>query len=159
MILSSRGWGEGQERIGHVLRLLPQVDKDGRLAKVLVEVKDPLSLQPEHAGQQRLLANSFIQGKIQGLMIEDVVRVPRAYVRNGHQVWIMNDEDRLTKSDIEVVYRARDHFYVRKGVKAGDRIINSSLTMPVANMQLRTAKPKPSTQPAATQQGKIEVNQ
>jgi RND family efflux transporter MFP subunit len=91
------------ERTGEVIRLLGDLDPLGRMARVLVEIKDPLGLdskaktavgegQPEASPGLPLLIGAFVQVEIDGREIDGVVEVPREALRNGDTVYVIANE-------------------------------------------------------------------
>ena len=91
------------ERTGEVIRLLGDLDPLGRMARVLVEIKDPLGLETAARtavgeGQQEarpglpLLIGAFVQVEIDGREVDGVVEVPREALRNGDTVYVIANE-------------------------------------------------------------------
>ncbi len=91
------------ERTGEVIRLLGDLDPLGRMARVLVEIKDPLGLevsaktvvgegQPAAARGLPLLIGAFVKVEIDGRELDGVVEVPREALRNGDTVYVVANE-------------------------------------------------------------------
>lgn len=129
-------WQQGQYRQGRVLRLMGQLEEAGRMAKLLVSVTDPLGLQGETTGPS-LLIDSFVRAQIEGHPIPDVVVLPRAFLRDGGNVWVMNDDNQLEIRPVEIVFRGREAVYVSQGLSDGGRVVSSDLAAPVDGMPLR----------------------
>ena len=129
-------WQQGQYRQGRVLRLMGQLEEAGRMAKLLVSVPDPLGLQGETTGPS-LLIDSFVRAQIEGHPIPDVVVLPRAFLRDGGNVWVMNDDNQLEIRPVEIVFRGREAVYVSQGLSDGGRVVSSDLAAPVDGMPLR----------------------
>ena len=49
-VYDSAAWGDGVFRQGRVVRLEADLEEQGRMARLLVRVEDPLSLQPDNTG-------------------------------------------------------------------------------------------------------------
>ncbi|MFI4897671.1 MAG: efflux RND transporter periplasmic adaptor subunit [Phycisphaerales bacterium JB059] len=130
-------WGPDRSREGRVLRLLPDVDSGGRMARVLVSVPDPKAHAPENAGLPQLLVNDYLTATIEGRSVEGVIELPRTLVREGETVWVMNDRDELEIRPIQMAYRGREHVLVSSGLASGERVVTSDLAAPVAGMPLR----------------------
>lgn len=136
-------WGVGGERIGRVIRIMPTVDAAGRMARVLCEIEDPLSLRPREAGsgnvEPTVLVGSYLSARIEGIQTPQAVVIPRAWVREGDQVWVLTDGGELSVREIESVYRGPDHLLVSSGVEPGERVVTTDLATPVDGMELRLA--------------------
>ncbi len=124
-------------RQGRVLRLTGEVDEAGQMAQVLVEVDDPLNLKGG-AGESKLplLLGSFVEVRIQGAELQNVVKVPREAVRGGGSAWVYVD-GKLEIRELEVAWREPDVVLVRGGLKAGEQLITSRLATPVHGMDVR----------------------
>ncbi|HUH03772.1 MAG TPA: efflux RND transporter periplasmic adaptor subunit, partial [Kofleriaceae bacterium] len=87
--------GERVERKGRVIRLMTDVDPLGRMARVLVEIDDPLGLRDRRAGDETtpprpsipFLVGAFVQVDIHGRTVGDVVEIPRQALRDGDSVY------------------------------------------------------------------------
>ena len=136
-LTSPVAWGEGQSRDGLVIRILPHVDSGGRMARVLVSIKDPLSTTAEHAGDPILLVNDYMSANIIGRTVEDVIALPRSLVREGDTVWVMNEQNELDIRPIKAVYRGRSHVLISGGLQSGERVVTTDIAAPVQGMPLR----------------------
>lgn len=120
-------WPEGQNRRGRLHRLVGELEGDTRMARVLVTVHDPLALDEGSAGLQPLVIGSFVQCQLEGVMIENVVRIGREHVRKDETAWVMKD-GRLEIRQLEIVFQDADHSYVREGLQDGDQVVTTSLS-------------------------------
>lgn len=132
-------WPEGVYREGRVLRLIPQLEEQARLAQILVEVRDPLALLPEHEGLPRLLINDYVEAFIEGRILKQTVALERSLLHGGDRVWLF-ENGKLTIRSVDVVFRNRERVFVRQNLKAGDRLVSTELSSPVAGMALRVDK-------------------
>ncbi len=48
-------------KIGKVIRLLPDLSKEGRMARLLIEVNDPLDLKAKNEKQPMLLIGEYVR--------------------------------------------------------------------------------------------------
>jgi RND family efflux transporter MFP subunit len=140
-------WPRGAFREGRVVRFTNSVNAQSRMASLLVEVRDPLALQPENKALPKLLLNGYVRVDIQGRTMPNTVAIKREHLHNGNEVWIKNEEDRLDIRELEIAWRGRDVVYVERGVVAGERIITTSLSTPVENMLLRVRETIQQTEP------------
>jgi len=152
-IFNEYGWGPGVARAGHVARLAADLEPEGRMAKLLITVKDPLGLESPGVNPPVMLIGMYVRVEIQGNELEGIFSVPRTALRDGRKVWIMGPKDTLEIRKVEIVWRGRDRVLIGNGLRAGDRMITSDLATPVEGTPLRTeAAPggasEPSTMPA-----------
>jgi len=131
----------GQEvvRQGRVLRLLPDLDASGGMARILVSIDDPFALdrEGEDAPKVPLLLGSFVTVDIDVPAISDVVEVPRLAVRDGGKAFVMNDDDQLEIRELQIVWGREESVLVRDGLADGERVIISRVPTPVNGMALR----------------------
>lgn len=123
---------------GRLVRLLGDLDPVGRMARVLVEIDDPLGLNSKkNPAGIPLMLGAYVRVEIEGRRAEEVFRVPRTAIREGDQVWIANEEDRLEVRPVEVFWRSKDTVLIRNGLHEGDRVVANSIPLPIPNMKLR----------------------
>lgn len=147
-ITDEAAWGEGVTRTGRVVRVLPEIDAQSRMARVLVEVADPLGIGDASGGTPALLVGSYVRARMQGPVIEGVVRLPRSVVRDGDIVRVMNDRDELELRRVGVVFKEPDHVLVGEGLAEGERVVTTNLTTAVEGMALRVAGQAPRGTPS-----------
>ena len=130
------GKGPIVERIGYVLRLKPSIDPAGRMARVVVAVDNPLGIRPDGTTDGLpLLKGAFVNIRIEGRKLNNVVVLPRLALREGNAVWVMNSDSRLEVKPVDVRWRLRDQVLV-SGLTPGERIITSLVPAMVPNMKL-----------------------
>ncbi len=123
---------------GRLIRLLGDLDPVGRMARVLVEIEDPLGLKDKKPPDRLpLMLGAYVKVEIEGRRAEEVFRVPRTAIREGDQVWIANEEDRLEVRPVKVFWRSKDTVLIRNGLREGDRVVTNSIPLPIPNMKLR----------------------
>lgn len=143
-VLQDIGQGDPLVRTGRVIRLLPDLDSAGRMARLLVEVERPFDAGPGLP----LLLGAYVNVEIEGTRVEDVFRLPRAALRDGSVAWLMGGDDRLEIRPVEVLWTEEAEVLVR-GLQAGDRVVTGSIALPMAGMKLRRegAEEKPPDAP------------
>ena len=128
---------DGNVRQGRVIRLLADLSKEGRMARLLVETKDPLDLFVKEGRRPPLLIGEYVRVVIEGASLPDVFRIPRFALRNDNQVWILDKEEKLLISPVETLWRDEEYVFVRDGLEPDNLLITSALAAPVDGMQLR----------------------
>jgi RND family efflux transporter MFP subunit len=131
------------ERHAEVIRQLPDLDPGGAMARLLLNIENPLGQR----GDLPLLLGSFVDVAIAAHPIDDAIRLPRIALRNGRSVYVMNDQDLLEIRDVEIAWTEPDAVLVTSGLGPGDRIVTSRIATPVPNMLLRMAERAPEAAP------------
>jgi hypothetical protein len=119
------------------MKLTGTLDEASRLATILVSVADPLS-QNETTQGPPLILGDYARVVLEGKALEDVVRVPLSWVRDGEIVWV-NENGSLAFRPVEIVYQDRENAYIGKGLSPDDAVVTSDITVPVKGMKIRTA--------------------
>lgn len=131
-------WGTGIFRTGRVLRLAGTLEEQGRLARLLVAVDDPLGLKSGSGQSQRLFTGAYVRVEIEGKKLKQVAALKRSLLRDGDQVWLMDQQNKLEIRPVEVAFRDRNQALISAGLKPGERLVVSDLAAPVAGLPLRT---------------------
>ncbi|MEN8264012.1 MAG: efflux RND transporter periplasmic adaptor subunit [Nitrospirota bacterium] len=129
--------GPSVVRQGHVLRLMGDLDPEGRMARVLVVIDDPLNLQ-EGTGKGRLLLGSYVKVKIDAGYFDNVYSIPRQAMREGDVIWVQDNKDKLQIRNIDVVWRRQDEVLAHAGLQEGDRLILSRMQSPLPGMLVKS---------------------
>lgn len=137
---TTAGPGSEPPLTGRVVRLLGDVDPAGRMARVLVEVADPLRGEAAAADGAEpvspLLVGEFVRVELEGPIREQVAMLPRRALREGDVVWVMNPEDALEVRRVSVAWGTDADVCISAGLAAGDRVVVSPLSAPVPGMPL-----------------------
>jgi len=124
------------ERSAEVIRQLPDLDPGGSMARLLLSIDNPLG----EPGELPLLLGSFVDVAIVAEPIDDAIRLPRTALRNGRNVYVMNDQNLLEIREVQIAWTEPDAVLVTDGLKSNDRIVTSRIATPVPNMLLRSAE-------------------
>ncbi len=120
---------------GHVHRSVGVLDELGRLARVIVRVKDPFST--DRSSRTDLNMGSFVTVVLRGREVRNVIPIPRQALHENDTVWIMNDSDELDIRSVSVTHMNGQEALVAEGLRPGERVVISPLAGPVPGMQLR----------------------
>lgn len=135
-------WGENVFRKGRVIRLRPRVETNGRMAKVLVSVTDPLEIEAEVGKSHPLVLDTYVRVEIKGERIRDVVALKREWVHDGDQVWLMDEAGKLQFRSVEIAWRTRDQLFVDARLQEGEKIVITDIAAPVEGMALTIQLPE-----------------
>ena len=153
-ITNPAAWGEGAWREGRVIRLAGDLEKEGRMARLIVEVDDPFALRPENSDKPVMLMDSYVSVLIEGRPLEQVARIEREYLRDGDRLWIMGAEGTLDIRQVDIVFRSQNEVYVASGVEDGEALVVTDLAAPVEGMPLRRRGGDRSSVQASTETSK-----
>ena len=130
-------------RAGEVVRLLGELDPVGRMARVLVSIKDPLNLETDNATRGLpFLLGAFVTVRFDGAQEMDVTEIPRAALHEGDKVYIYAD-GKLDIRDVSVVWRRENTVLIGAGLNDGDQLVTSRISTPLPGMKLRTPSDSP----------------
>jgi RND family efflux transporter MFP subunit len=130
----------GHERTGRVIRMLGNLETQGRMARILVSVKDPLGLNRSSAGSPPLLIGEYVRVTIQGKRLSGVYRIPIGAFRDNNTVWLVDANGTLEKRDVETLWRDDQFVLIEKNLSPGDRLITSDLATAVDGLPVATEK-------------------
>ena len=130
--------GTAASRPGTVTRLLGDLDEAGRLARVLVEVPDPL----DPAKGQPLLLGSYVRVEIDAGTISKALEIPRFALREADQLWVVGPDKTLVIREPEILWRDEDSVLASHVLEPDELLIVSDLLAPLPGMELA---PQPST--------------
>lgn len=141
----------GATRSGRVLKLLSDLEDKGRMARLIIAVKDPLGLEEPSPSRPALLIGEYVRVAIEGRPIESAYRIPREALRDNTHIWIVNPESKLEIRPVETLWRDTRTVVLQQGLRPGDQVVISDLATPVNGMNLQVEKNESeSVQPAST---------
>ena len=121
---------------GKIVRTEAQIDTASRMVHVIARVENATQEVPLSVGL-------FVKAEIDGLLVEDVVVLPRNALRNGNRVLVVDADNKLYFRDIDPLRLYRDEVLVRGGLEAGERVCISPLQTAVDGMMV-----EPITEPS-----------
>lgn len=127
---------------GKVVRLLGDLTEQGRMAKIIVAVNDPLGRNLVENTRPPLLIGEYVGLKIMGRHLDNVFSVPRTALRDDDTVWLLNDQNKLEIKKVKPEWRDTDHVLLGNSLQPGDRLVVSDLPAPIAGMELRLETPQ-----------------
>jgi multidrug efflux pump subunit AcrA (membrane-fusion protein) len=128
---------------GRVIRLLSDLESEGRMARLLVEVQNPFGHDPGEAPHPPLILGEYVRVDIQGRVLDDVFRIPRTALRDNARIWLANENGTLEIRSVEPLWRDAEYVLLREGFAVGDRLITSDLTAAVDGMAIRLLADSP----------------
>ena len=144
-IMRDLGNGGSVQWTGWVERLLGDVTENGRMARVLVLVPDPLGLKPSNGPRSSLLLGEYVRVEILGPTLPQAIVLPRSSLREEERVWVYNARQELEIRQVEVALRRRDSVLIQAGLADGDRVVTSSLPAALPGMRLQVVEAEPAS--------------
>ena len=140
LIVLEQGYGgKVSSREGSLFKLLPDLDPKSRKARLLVTIKDPFNLEqhgaPERA--EKMLLGSYVKVRINAGKLDNVYVIPRAALREGDRLWLINGEGKLDIREVTVLWRRVDDVLVDAQLAPNERIIVSRIQSPIPGMDIR----------------------
>jgi len=129
----------GFELNGSIIKLLGELGAEGRMARVLVEIKDPLGLNSTEKNRPPLLIGEYVRLEIEGRKLKNVYRLPRTALRDNTRIWLVSKDGKLEIRNVETLWRDAQTVLLTDGIQPGERLIVSDLSKPVNGMQLQVA--------------------
>jgi RND family efflux transporter MFP subunit len=130
-------WGKERFRTGRVVRLLTDLEPEGRMARLLVAIQDPLNLHEQNTQLPRVLLGSYLRAEIQGQELDRLAKVDRRWVHDKDTVWLMNKDNVLEIRPVTIAYRGQHEVFISEGLETGDRLVVTDISAPTEGMPLR----------------------
>ncbi len=139
VVITSPQWS-GDSRQGRLISVSPELNDGSLMAKVIIEIEDPLSQREKNKGKPPVMVNDLLSAEIVGKKVDDAFVVPEALIRNSNQIWVLTRGSTLEIRTLSPIYRDSGKAILLSGLEDGDQLISSSLTTPVNGLPLRTAE-------------------
>ena len=120
----------GAERTGHILRLRGDLEEQGRLARVQISLPAPFEATPAP-----ILLGEYVRLEIEGTRLVNVIRLPRAALRENDTVWTVRNAT-LAIRPTTVVWRDTHTVLISDGLASGDTVVTSELASPIDGMSV-----------------------
>ena len=125
------------KKTAKVVRLLGDLSDEGRMARILIEVNDPLGLEQQKDGPPPLLIGDYVHVQIEGNLLENVYQIPRTALRENAFIWVMNENSNLEIKEVQPVWREVDTVIIDRGIQPGELLVVTDLSAPVEGMPLQ----------------------
>jgi len=129
---------------GRVVRVLGALSERSRMARVVVEVPDPLDLKsPEGRRKLPLLLDSFVEVRIDAGRLDRVVEIPRSALREGNTLWLVDHNDQIQILEADVRWRRAETVLVTHQFMRDQRLVVSDLRAPLPGMAVTPVPVEP----------------
>jgi RND family efflux transporter MFP subunit len=133
--LSTQTSGGLNQWQAQIIRTEGVVDEISRVVFAVAQVLDPYGVLGQ-SHQSELKIGTFVNAEIQGLPVENMVVLPRYVLQADHTVFVVNDQEKLEILPVVVLRAEAKKVYISSGIKAGTRVITTTLDAPVPGTRL-----------------------
>lgn len=112
---------------GHIVRTEAAIDTASRMVHVVARVTNEDQPVP-------LTVGLFVTAEIEGLVADEIVRLPRIALRDDNQVLVVDTENRLRYRAVTPLRLHQDAVYIQAGLAPGERVCISPLQTVVDGM-------------------------
>ena len=131
----SRHSDRHSRRSAAVLEWTGELDPLSKTVQVLVEIEDPLGLNADT--QEPLLLGSLVEVEFEGPQTQNIVRVPRAALREGTQIFAIDDQDRLIIRDANIAWSNRDYVFLTDHNEEFTKVVLGKVQLAVEGAKLK----------------------
>lgn len=123
---------------GHLIRSEGVLDQQSRVIYGVIEVDDPYNQRGQtHAEPLRF--GRFVEVAVDGIEVENVIRLPRYALLADNTVWVVDDEHRLQRRTLNIIRAEAHDVIIDSGLSAGDRVVLTQLSNALPSMKVRIA--------------------
>jgi multidrug efflux pump subunit AcrA (membrane-fusion protein) len=134
---------------GIIVRDEGVINTNNRLLYLVARVVDPYGLntrstslsnnQAEIGSRHKssLRFGSFLQAQIQGPIIEDVSKIPKASLVRDEYVFVVGSDSKLSKKPVSIVGENDQYVYVSSSLKSGDQVLNTRLLQALPGLRVK----------------------
>ena len=135
-IRNRTAWQDGEFRNGRLYKMVGTLEEQTRMARVLINVPDPLAYRSEHSGMPSLMIGSFVETNIKAEELKNVIRLNRDYVRQDETVWVMED-GKLRIHEVNIVMQDANYAYISDGLSGDAQVVTTNLSTVTDGARLR----------------------
>ncbi len=125
---------ETLEWSGRIVRAEGAFDVQSRQLFFVAQVDDPYRKQGD--GRPPLKVGSFVQAKIEGKVLDNVIVIPRELYRKNEYVVVIEEDGTLRRKSIEIEWSDDENLVVGSGLNPGDRVCLTHLSFPAEGMRV-----------------------
>jgi RND family efflux transporter MFP subunit len=131
-------WGKDVYRDGVIKRLQAEIEPEGRMAKILVEVDDPLCQKVENKTKPPLMLGTYVQVALEGSVLNNVIELPETTLHDGKTLWLLNEKNELAFVGVEPIWKENGNIYLTQNTFPENAVvITSDLAAPMLGMALK----------------------
>jgi|TARA_Y100000310_G_scaffold334689_1_gene414990 RND family efflux transporter MFP subunit len=132
VLLTTHYGGQEYQWNGRLVRTEAEIDAKTRMVQAIVRVDNRIN-----EGQPPLPVGLFVKAEIEGRWVEDIISLPRAAMRNGDQVLVVDKESRLRYRQVDLLRLDRDQVLIRAGLQRGEMVCISPIQTVIDGMRVK----------------------
>tara|TARA_R110000737_G_scaffold133485_1_gene165005 strand:- start:7923 stop:9179 length:1257 start_codon:yes stop_codon:yes gene_type:complete len=132
-----------------------EVDSRNRVHYVIAQIDDPYSVLSS-SKHQELRMGTFVNAKITGKALDDIVTIPRDALHGANKVFLVDTDNRLHIQEIKVLRNDANYVYSYDDFAAGYRLVTTQMETPVEGMALRIVGEQEETSKVTSQNGNAQ---
>lgn len=122
---------------GRIVRTEGVVDERNRMVFAIARIDDPYRLAAGAGDVPPLPIGTFVNAEIDGITLNEVVRIPRELVRGGRRVIFVDDDLTLRFRTLDFLRTDAGYAYLRADQLTEWRVLATTLEAPLNGMQVR----------------------
>ena len=130
VIIKSLYRGEMQEWAGNLERVDGVIDPMTRMIKLIANFKNNFIEETKPI----LPIGLFVEAEINGKQLEDIFMIPNTALTPNNELLVLNQNDALEIRKVKVITRMKNYILVKEGIKAGERVVVSKLSIATNGM-------------------------
>jgi len=103
---------------GRIVRAEGAIDSKSRQSFVVAQVENPYG--KKRPGTPPLKVGQFVEAKIRGRLLKGVFVIPRNVLREEGSVLVVNEEKKLQRRKVDIIWKDARDVVVRRGLKDGE---------------------------------------
>ncbi len=128
--------GSRQVWNGHIVRSEGVFDDKTRVLYLVAQVTDPYN-QVDNKWDEPLRFGTFLSAEIIGEKVPNIIVLPRTVLRNGNQVWTIDDEDKLVPNTVELLRSDENFIYIKSGLNPNQLVCTTLIDNPLPGLPVR----------------------
>ncbi|MDA1370626.1 MAG: efflux RND transporter periplasmic adaptor subunit [Proteobacteria bacterium] len=135
--------GEEHHWKGKLVRTEATIDQNSNTVQTIIRVQQPLSVDKLSAFGSRnipLPIGLFVQAKIVGKSVDDIIALPRSVIRNNNQVLVVDAENKMYYREVEIYRLEEDRVLISAGLLPGEVICISPIQAVVDGMSVQPVR-------------------
>ena len=130
VIIKSLYKGEMQEWAGNLERVDGVIDPMTRMIKLIANFKNNFIEETKPI----LPIGLFVEAEINGKQLENIFMIPNSALTPNDELLFLNQNDALEIRKVSVLTKMKNHILVKEGMKAGERVVVSKLSIATNGM-------------------------